>query len=39
MLHDIGKKFLPEEIANGKWPLEGAEREAGKSLRNLALNL
>ena len=31
MLHDIGKKFLPEEIANGKWPLEGAEREAWKS--------
>ena len=31
MLHDIGKKSLPEEIANGKWPLEGAEREAWKS--------
>ena len=30
MLHDIGKKFLPEEIANGKWPLEGGEREAWK---------
>lgn len=31
ILHDLGKKFLPEEIANGKWPLTGKEREAWKS--------
>ncbi len=30
MLHDIGKKFLDINIANGEWPLKGEEREAYK---------
>lgn len=31
MLHDVGKKFIDKDIVNGKWPLQGKERDIWKT--------